>query len=173
MIIHNSGSGWSIDPMSAVLIIGGSRGIGLETVKLALKPVIRYARWRGQRAQYACAIPSLRNWTGDALDQHTIERALARVDAVIQTLGVSPTPELIFGGTRLFSVATRAMEASAVRRLLASPASEPGKAVAVEDFLQCCSPPDPSAGYAESSGRVRVFKSAEFFGFQWATTGTV
>ena len=108
--------------MSAVLIIGGSRGIGLETVKLALKPVIRYARWRGQRAQYACAIPSLRNWTGDALDQHTIERALARVDAVIQTLGVSPTPELIFGGTRLFSVATRvlvdAMEASAVKRLI-------------------------------------------------------
>jgi len=44
------------------------------------------------------------------------------VDAVIQTLGVSPTPELIFGGTRLFSVATRvlvnAMEASAVRRLI-------------------------------------------------------
>ena len=44
---------------------------------------------------------------------------------------------------------------------------------AVEDFLQCCSPPDPSAGHAESSGRVRVFKSAGFFGFQWATTGTV
>ena len=48
--------------------------------------------------------------------------ALAGVDAVIQTLGVSPTPELILGGTRLFSVATRilvnAMEASAVRRLI-------------------------------------------------------
>ena len=43
-------------------------------------------------------------------------------NAVIQTLGVSPTPELIFGGTRLFSVATRvlvnAMESSAVRRLI-------------------------------------------------------
>ena len=50
------------------------------------------------------------------------KRALAGVDAVIQTLGVSPTPELIFGGTRLFSAATRvlvnAMEANAVRRLI-------------------------------------------------------
>ena len=66
--------------------------------------------------------PKLEKLNGDALDQHTIERALAGVDAVIQTLGVSPTPELIFGGTRLFSVATRilvnAMEASAVRRLI-------------------------------------------------------
>ena len=41
---------------------------------------------------------------------------------MIQTLGVSPAPELIFTGTRLFSAATRvlvnAMEASAVRRLI-------------------------------------------------------
>ena len=51
-----------------------------------------------------------------------IERALVGVDAVIQTLGVSPAPELIFSGTRLFSAATRvlvnAMEASGVRRLI-------------------------------------------------------
>jgi hypothetical protein len=51
--------------------------------------------------------PKLEKLDGDALDQHTIERALVGVDAVIQTLGVSPTPELILSGTRLFSVATR------------------------------------------------------------------
>jgi putative NADH-flavin reductase len=66
--------------------------------------------------------PKLEKLNGDALDQDTIERALAGVDAVIQTLGVSTTPEPFFGGTRLFSVATRilvnAMEASAVRRLI-------------------------------------------------------
>jgi putative NADH-flavin reductase len=47
---------------------------------------------------------------------------LAGVDAVIQTLGVSPNPVLIFSGTRLFSEATRiivdAMEAKAVKRLI-------------------------------------------------------
>jgi putative NADH-flavin reductase len=41
---------------------------------------------------------------------------------LIQTLGVSPTPELIFSGTRLFSNATRilvdAMQARTVRRLV-------------------------------------------------------
>jgi putative NADH-flavin reductase len=66
--------------------------------------------------------PKLENLEGDALDQHTVERALKGVDAVIQTLGVSPTPELILSGTFLFSVATRilinAMEARAVKRLI-------------------------------------------------------
>ena len=66
--------------------------------------------------------PKLVKLDGNALDQHTIERALAGVDAVIQALGVSPTPELILSGTRLFSVTTRilvnAMEARAVKRLI-------------------------------------------------------
>jgi hypothetical protein len=59
---------------------------------------------------------------GDALDRDTIQGALVGVDAVIQTLGASPAPELVFSGTRLFSAATRvlvnAMEASGVRRLI-------------------------------------------------------
>jgi putative NADH-flavin reductase len=66
--------------------------------------------------------PKLEKLDGDALDQHMIERALAGVDAVIQTLGVSPTPALTLKRTRLFSAATRilvnAMEASAVKRLI-------------------------------------------------------
>ena len=66
--------------------------------------------------------PKLQKLDGDALDQHTIELTLAGADAVIQTLGVSPNPVLIFSGTRLFSEATRilvdAMEARAVKRLI-------------------------------------------------------
>jgi putative NADH-flavin reductase len=66
--------------------------------------------------------PKLEKLDGDALDREAIGRALVGVYAVIQTLGVSPAPELIFSGTRLFSAATRvlvdAMEASAVRRLI-------------------------------------------------------
>jgi putative NAD(P)-binding protein len=65
--------------------------------------------------------PRLEKLDADALDQRTIERALGS-DAVIQTLGVSPNPELILNGTRLFSEATRilvdAMEAKAVKRLI-------------------------------------------------------
>jgi len=108
--------------MSTALIIGASRGIGLETVKLALKAGHSVRAMARSATAIRLRDPKLEKLNGDALDQHTIKRALAGVDAVIQTLGVSPTPELIFGGTRLFSVATRilvnAMEVSAVRRLI-------------------------------------------------------
>jgi putative NADH-flavin reductase len=91
-------------------------------VKLALKA----GHSVGALARSATAIrsrdPKLEKLDGDALDQHTMERALVGVGAVIQTLGVSPTPELILSGTRLFSIATRilvdAMEVSTVKRLI-------------------------------------------------------
>ena len=108
--------------MSTVLIIGASRGIGYETVRLALKDGHSVRAMARSANVIRLHHPKLEKLDGDALDQHTIEGAVAGVDAVIQTLGVSPTPELIFGGTRLFSAATRilvnAMEASAVRRLI-------------------------------------------------------
>ena len=108
--------------MSTVLVIGASRGIGLETVKLALKAGHSVRALARSATSIRLHDPRLEKLDGDALDQHTIERALAGVDAVIQTIGVSPTPELIFNGTRLFSAATRilvnTMEASAVKRLI-------------------------------------------------------
>jgi hypothetical protein len=85
---------------------------------ISVKPsVLIRERRRGRRPdksrsllpcdRYNRAILKLERLDGDALDQHTIERALIGVDVVIQTVGVSPTPEMIFSGTRLFSVATR------------------------------------------------------------------
>ena len=66
--------------------------------------------------------PKLEKVDGDARDQATIERALAGVDAVIQTLGVTPEPSLIISGTKLFSTATGvlvdAMQNSPVKRLI-------------------------------------------------------
>ncbi len=108
--------------MSTVLIIGASRGIGFETVKLALKASHSVRALARSASAIRLRDPRLEKLEGDALDQRTIEHALVGADAVIQTLGVSPNPELIFSGTRLFSKATRilvdAMEAKAVKRLI-------------------------------------------------------
>ena len=92
--------------MSAVLVIGASSGVGLETVKLALRAGHSVRAMARSANAILLRDPKLEKLDGDALDQHTIERALASVDAVIQTLGVSPTPERIVTGTRLFSEAT-------------------------------------------------------------------
>jgi putative NADH-flavin reductase len=108
--------------MSAVLIIGASRGIGLETVSLALKAGHSVRALARSATAIRLRDAKLQKLDGNALDQHTIQHALAGVDAVIQTLGVSPNPVLIFSGTRLFSEATRilidAMEEKAVKRLI-------------------------------------------------------
>ena len=108
--------------MRTVLIIGASKGIGLETVRLALKAGHSVRALSRSANAIRLDDPKLEKLDGDALDRDMMERALVGVDAVIQTLGVSPAPELIFSGTRLFSAATRvlvnAMEASGVRRLI-------------------------------------------------------
>jgi putative NADH-flavin reductase len=108
--------------MATVLIIGASRGIGLETLKQAL------AAGHSVRAlaRTAHGIPvnhiHLRKIDGDALDFATVRRALAGADVVIQSIGLYIGPELIFNPVRLFSEATRilvaAMKEAATRRLI-------------------------------------------------------
>jgi len=108
--------------MSTVLIVGASRGIGLETVRLALKADHSVRALARSATSIRLHDSRLEKLDSDALDRGMIGRALEGVHAVIQTLGVSPDPERIFSGTRLFSEATRilvdAMEAKGVKRLI-------------------------------------------------------
>ena len=108
--------------MAIVLIIGASRGIGLATVDAALKAGYSVRALSRSTSTIRLHNPKLEKMDGDAIDRDTIERALVGVDTVIQTLGVTPAPELILRGTRLFSAATRvlvrAMGANGVRRLI-------------------------------------------------------
>lgn len=107
--------------MATILIVGASRGIGLETVKCALDAGHRVRALARSADRIAIRHPQLEKITGDALDPGTVKQALAGADAVIQTLGVAG-PEMLLQPVRLFSQATRvlveAMTEAGVKRLI-------------------------------------------------------
>ena len=109
--------------MAELLIIGASRGIGLETVRAALRAGHRVHALARSAASMPIQDTNLVKVSGDALDRDTILDALQDVDVVIQTLGVNFAPKLIFEGTTLFSDSARilvdAMKVAGVKRLIA------------------------------------------------------
>jgi putative NADH-flavin reductase len=109
--------------MAKVLIIGASRGIGLETVRAALRAGHRVRALARSAASIPIQDANLDTVSGDALDRDTVRDALQDVHVVIQTLGVNFAPKLIFEGTTLFSDSTRvlvdAMKVAGVKRLIA------------------------------------------------------
>ena len=109
--------------MPVLLVIGASRGVGLETVKRALGDGHRVRALARSAASIAVDQPELKKIQGDALDTATVTSAVAGVDAVINALGATKDLQALFSGTTLFSKATRilidAMRALDVKRLLA------------------------------------------------------
>jgi uncharacterized protein YbjT (DUF2867 family) len=109
--------------MPTLLVIGASRGIGLETVRRALAAGHRVRALARGAAAIALDQPGLEKVAADALDAAAVTKAVEGADAVIQSLGASHGPQAILSGTTIFSKATRilidAMRATAVRRLVA------------------------------------------------------
>jgi uncharacterized protein YbjT (DUF2867 family) len=108
--------------MANVLIIGASHGIGLETVRAALRAGHNVRAFARSAAGIPIRDANLTKVSGNALDPDTIRNVLRDIDVVIQTLGVDFSPRLVFEGTRLFSDSTRilvdAMKAAGVERLI-------------------------------------------------------
>jgi putative NADH-flavin reductase len=108
--------------MALLLVIGASRGVGLETVKAALAAGHRVRAFARRASSILIDAPELEKIAGDALDAASIARAVAGVDAVIQSLGAPRTAQSVLVATTLFSRATRilidAMRAGGVRRLV-------------------------------------------------------
>ena len=125
--------------MATVLIIGASRGIGLETVKAALEAGHSVRALARSARRISVDHPKLEKMAGDALEMATVKRALTGVDVVTQSLGVSAGPEIIFKPTRFFSKATRvlvtAMEEVPVKRLICVTASGRATAAAAVGFF--------------------------------------
>ena len=103
-----------------ILIIGASKGIGLETTRQALEAGYDVRALARSAASIGISNSKLENLRGDARNYSDVEAALAGVDAVIVTLGVGLGE--LFRPVNLFSDATRvliaAMKAQAVRRLI-------------------------------------------------------
>ena len=108
--------------MSHILVIGASRGIGLEAVNQGLARGHKVRALARSANRIKTANPNLDRRQGDALDPRDVEKALDGVDVVIQALGVAAGPQLIIGPVRLFSESTRvlvsAMKKAGVRRLI-------------------------------------------------------
>ena len=109
--------------MSRIVVIGGSRGIGLETVKALLKgghEVIAFSR---SANKLKFNDPALLKITGDATNESDVLTAIEKADIVVQTLGVPLNLNLITGPINLFSVSTKIlipiMERKGIRRLIA------------------------------------------------------
>ena len=108
--------------MAKVLIIGASRGIGLEAVKAVLKAGHSVRALARSVRRIRVEHPQLEKMAGDALEMATVKRALTGIDIVFQSLGVSVGLAIILKPTRFFSKATRvlvtAMEEAQVKRLI-------------------------------------------------------
>jgi putative NADH-flavin reductase len=109
--------------MAKLLIIGASRGIGLETTKAALAAGHSVRALARSAASIPMRDPGLEKVSGNALDSGTIRSALEGVDVVVQSLGVEIAPRAIFERTTLFSQSNRilvdAMKIGGVKRLIA------------------------------------------------------
>ena len=107
--------------MAHVLVIGASKGIGLETVKAALAAGHRVRAFARSASSMALSGANLERFSGDAVNAGDVALALDGVDVVVQALGV-PFMRLL-GPVTLFSDATDilvpAMERAGVSRIIA------------------------------------------------------
>ena len=103
-----------------VLIIGASKGIGLETTRQAIAAGYDVRAQARSAIEITDANPRLEKISGDALRPENVEMALIGVDVVIQTLGVGLDD--LFRPVQLFSEATQilieAMKKQGVKRLI-------------------------------------------------------
>jgi putative NADH-flavin reductase len=108
--------------MANVLVMGASRGIGLETVKQSLKAGHKVRAMARSASSIPIRHANLETFAGDALDPSAVRKSLEGVDTVIQALGVAAGPDMLLKPVRLFSEATwilvSAMEEVGVKRLI-------------------------------------------------------
>jgi uncharacterized protein YbjT (DUF2867 family) len=103
--------------MANVLIVGASRGLGLETVRAALGS--GYSVRALSRSAPEKGVPDAEWIEGGATEIATMLRASEGMDAVVTCLGHPPTRRPVTLFSQAATVAVAAMRANDVRRLVA------------------------------------------------------
>jgi putative NADH-flavin reductase len=121
-----------------LLIIGASKGIGLEATRQALEAGYNVRAFARSAMEMDISDPKLEKVCGDARKPEDIKAALSGVDAVIQTLGVRLLD--LLRPIYIFSDATRvlitAMQAQRVKRLICVTGFGAGDSRASISYLQ-------------------------------------
>ena len=109
--------------MSRIVVMGGSSGVGLQTVKALLKEGHEVVAFSRSAKKLQLNDPKLAKISGDATRESDVRTVIEGADAVVQALGVPMNLKLITGPINLFSSATETlisiMESTGVRRLIA------------------------------------------------------
>ncbi len=126
--------------MTHILVVGGSRGIGLAVCRSAIAKGHR-VRAMSRSGQLPPDIATTCEAAiGDARNAEDVARALAGIDVVVQALGVPPSLDVIFKPVTLFSEATRvllpAMSKAGVGKLVAVTGFGAGDSDAAINVLQ-------------------------------------
>lgn len=109
--------------MAKVLVLGASRGIGLETVKALLACGHSVRGLARGATDIGLDDAEFEPVAGDATDPDTVTEAVAGTDAAVMALGVRLRPATLMRPVTLFSAATDAlvpaMRTAGVQRLIA------------------------------------------------------
>ena len=109
--------------MTSMLVIGGSKGIGLETVKRALDEGCSVKAMASSAHELQLAHERLEKISGDALERRDLVTALDGVDTVVTALGLPLNRQTITRPVNLISASTAAlldvMKEGEARRLIA------------------------------------------------------
>jgi putative NADH-flavin reductase len=102
-----------------LLVIGGTRGIGLETVKLVLDRGHKVTVMARQPARLKLEHPNLVAIEGDIRDAAAVTRAVSDQDAVVQVIGMGLTRQPVTMFSKGTNILLDAMQSAGIHRLVA------------------------------------------------------